>query len=90
MNEWVKFANSVKLKLMIRQSETSSYNNGAVLSFVTANTFLDNSAKIAGTYWDDTKEGKKHPMREFSTGGANYISTNVIGCKSFYRLFKHK
>lgn len=83
LDEWVKFANSVKLKLMIRQSETSNYNNGAVLSFVAANSFLDSSAKIVGSYWDDTKEGKKHPMREFSTGGANYFSTNVIGCKSF-------
>ncbi|MCK5814824.1 MAG: SusD/RagB family nutrient-binding outer membrane lipoprotein, partial [Flavobacteriaceae bacterium] len=43
LDEWVKFANSVKLKLMIRQSETSNYNNGDVLSFVTSNSFLDNS-----------------------------------------------
>jgi len=88
LNQWVKFANSVKLKLMIRQSETSNYNNGTALSFVKSKTFLDTSAKIAGSYWDDTKEGKKHPMREFSTGGANYLSTNVIGCKSFIDYLK--
>ena len=83
MQEWVKFAKSVKLKLLIRQSETSSYNNANVLTFITNNDFLTNSAKIAGSYWSDNTEGKKHPMREFSTGGANFLSTNVIGCKTF-------
>jgi hypothetical protein len=28
-------------------------------------------------------EGKRHPMREFQQGGANYFSTNVRACKSF-------
>ena len=84
MTDWIKFTNSLKLKLMLRQSETSNYNNANTLSFVMNNEFLETSAKIDGsTYWDDSKEGKKHPMREFSTGGANYLSTNVIGCKSF-------
>lgn len=83
MAEWVKFANSLKLKLMIRLSETSNYNNADLVAFISNNSFLTNSAKISGNYWSDDKEGKKHPMREFSTGGANYLSTNVIGCKTF-------
>ncbi|PCH76606.1 MAG: SusD/RagB family nutrient-binding outer membrane lipoprotein [Flavobacteriaceae bacterium] len=88
MEEWKKFANSVKLKLMIRLSETSGYDNAAVISFISNNSFLTNSAKISGTYWSDDQEGKKHPMREFSTGGANYLSTNVIGCKTFIDYLK--
>lgn len=83
MQKWVKFAKSVKLKLLIRQSETSNYNNANVLTFITNNNFLTNSAKIAGSYWSDNTEGKKHPMREFETNGANFLSTNVIGCKTF-------
>jgi len=83
MTEWKKFANSVKLKLMIRQSETAGYNNAALVTFIQNNSFLTNSAKIAGTAWSDDEEGKRHPMREFQEGGANYLSTNVIGSKSF-------
>lgn len=80
---WEKFANSLKLKLMMRQSETSGYNNADVITFINSVTFLDESAKISGSIWDDSQEGKKHPMREFETAGANYLSGNVIGCKTF-------
>ncbi|MFA5229807.1 MAG: SusD/RagB family nutrient-binding outer membrane lipoprotein, partial [Candidatus Paceibacterota bacterium] len=41
------------------------------------------SAKIPGTIWADDQEGKRHPMREFEAGGANYFSTNVIASKNF-------
>ncbi len=81
--QWKRFVNSLKLKLMIRLSETSEYSNAEVLSFIQSADLLTKSAKIPGTVWDDSKEGKRHPMREFQAGGANYLSQNVIGCKSF-------
>lgn len=84
LSKWYKFATSLKLKLMIRLSETSEYNNASVLSFIQANSFLTESAKISGSMWDDTMEGKRHPMREFQAGGANYISQNVRASKSFF------
>ncbi|MGY6647391.1 SusD/RagB family nutrient-binding outer membrane lipoprotein [Wenyingzhuangia sp. IMCC45574] len=84
MAKWEQFANSLKLKLMMRQSETPGYDNAAVITFIENATFLTESAKIIGSeYWDDTQEQKRHPMREFQEGGANYLSTNVIGCKTF-------
>lgn len=81
--KWKLFVNSLKLKLMIRLSETSGYNNSALLSFVENNSFLQESAKIGGSVWSDDQEGKRHPMREFEEGGAKYLSTNVIACKTF-------
>lgn len=84
LTKWELFANSLKLKLMMRQSETSGYNNADVISFINSASFLTESAKIEGSkYWDDTQEKKRHPMREFEEGGAAYLSTNVIGCKTF-------
>jgi len=83
MAKWKKFANSVKLKLMLRLSETSGYDNAKVLAFVKANDFLTASAKISGKVWSDGQEGKRHPMREFQEGGAGYLTTNVIACKNF-------
>jgi hypothetical protein len=83
LNAWYQFANALKLKLMIRLSETPQYNNATALSFVQSADLLTSSAKIPGTVWDDSMEGKRHPMREFQQGGANYFSTNVIACKNF-------
>ncbi|MGQ1891117.1 SusD/RagB family nutrient-binding outer membrane lipoprotein [Thermophagus sp. OGC60D27] len=86
LDNWMKFANSLKLKLMLRLSETDEYNNSAVISFIEANPngFLtSSSAAISGSTWTNDQEGKRHPMLEFEEGGASYLSTNVIGCKSF-------
>ncbi|MBR8721369.1 hypothetical protein IX307_002561 [Bacteroides pyogenes] len=83
LEQWKLFANSLKLKLMLRLSETPQYDNAKTLAFVKANRFLAKSAKIAGSVWVDGQEGKRHPMREFEAGEANYLSTNVIACKNF-------
>jgi len=83
LNAWYKFANALKLKLMIRVSETPQYNNSSVLSFIQTADLLTTSAKISGSVWNESMEGKRHPMREFQLGGANYFSTNVIASKNF-------
>ena len=83
LEQWYQFANALKLKLMLRLSETSQYNNATVLAFIESADILTASAKIPGKTWEDGKEGKRHPMREFQAGDANYLSQNVRGCKSF-------
>lgn len=84
LTKWELFVNSLKLKLMMRVSETSQYNNSTVLSYIEETEFLTTeSAKISGSIWSDNEEGKRHPMREFQQGGAGYLSTNIIACKSF-------
>jgi hypothetical protein len=83
LDAWVKFANALKLKLMLRLSETPQYDNAVLLTFVDNADLLTSSAKISGSIWDDSREGKRHPLREFEAGGANYFSQNVIACKTF-------
>lgn len=83
MDAWYRFANSLKLKLMIRLSETPQYNNASVLSFIQNSDLLIASAKIPRSVWDEKKEGKRHPMREYQEGDAGYFSTNVIASKNF-------
>jgi hypothetical protein len=85
---WRRFANALKLKLKLRISESGKYNNNEVLSFIKSADFLTTSAKISGSMWNDAMEGKRHPMREFQQGGANYISLNVRACKSFFDYLK--
>lgn len=82
LEQWHQFVNSLKLKLMLRLSETPGYDNAKVLNFVQDNDFIANSAKLPGSIWDDAQEGKRHPMREFEAGGASYLTTNVIACKT--------
>lgn len=88
LNQWVKFANSLKLKLMLRLSETQGYNNANTLAWVQRGNLLETSAKISGSIWSDGEEGKRHPMREFQEGGAGYLTTNVIACRSFLDYLK--
>ncbi|MBI9056484.1 MAG: SusD/RagB family nutrient-binding outer membrane lipoprotein [Labilibaculum sp.] len=83
LDQWKLFANSLKLKLMIRLSETSSYNNAALVTFIESAEFIKNNAGISGDTWSDSDEGKRHPMREFEEDGANYLSGNVIASKNF-------
>ncbi len=83
LDQWKLFANSLKLKLMMRLSETDTYNNAAVVSFIESAEFLKNNAGISGSTWSDGQEGKRHPMREFEEGGADYLSSNVIASKNF-------
>jgi hypothetical protein len=79
MNHWMEFAKSLKLKLMLRLSETPNYNNVEVLAFVSQGGFITQSASIPGSLWED-KNNKRHPMVEFEDAG--YFD-NVIASKTF-------
>lgn len=89
LSKWNTFAKSLKLKLMLRLSETPEYDNDAVLQYIENNTLLTESACIPGNVWNDGQEGKRHPMREFEAGGAGYFTQNVIACKNFIDYLKN-
>lgn len=78
VSAWVAFTKSLKLKLMLRLSETSGYNNAEVLSFAKEGGFITETAKISGEIWEP-KDGKRHPMVEFDDAG--YFD-NVIASKT--------
>lgn len=81
VSKWIQFSNSLKLKLMLRLSETPSYNNADVLAFVNSADLLQESAQIPGSIFEN-KDGKRHPMAEFEAGSAGYLTTNVIASKT--------
>lgn len=86
MSKWYAFANTLKVKLMLRLSETTKFDLAALkahLEAASANgTLLEHSARIPASMWNDAQEGKRHPMREYEAGGASYISGAVIACKT--------
>lgn len=90
-----RFIYSLKLKLMLRLSETADFSNAALLSFVESTTptgyvgtekfLVDQTAMLPGSYWGE-QAGKKHPMVEFEIG--KYLSGNVIASKTFIDYLK--
>lgn len=86
--QWKRFANTLKLKLMLRLSETAEYDNAKTLAFVQSGNFLKSSVTIPGSVWEDGKEGKRHPLREYEQGGANNFTANIIACTSFIEYLK--
>ncbi len=83
MEDWMAFAHSLKLKLYMRLSETSYYNNSEMLSFIENNQLLTYySAAIPGSIFEN-QDYKRHPLYEYNTG-TGYLNTNVRACKSFF------
>ncbi|SFE39550.1 SusD/RagB family nutrient-binding outer membrane lipoprotein [Sunxiuqinia elliptica] len=78
MLKWKAFVKSLKLKLMIRLSETSKYNNADLIALAEAGGFITENAMIHGNIWND-KDGKRHPMDEFIDAG--YFD-NVIASRT--------
>ena len=81
MDLWMEFAKSLKLKLMLRLSETSGYDNSELLTLVQQGGLLSTTAMIPGEVWE-AKDGKQHPMVEFDEGSAGYIGGNVIASRT--------
>jgi hypothetical protein len=68
MLKWKAFVKSLKLKLMLRLSETSKFNSSALLELAEEGGFISENAMIHGNIWED-KDGKRHPMVEFIDAG---------------------
>jgi len=81
VDSWLAFAKSLKLKLMLRLSETSKFNLQEALALANSGGFITETAMIDGSIWED-KDGKRHPMVEFDAAG--YFD-NVIASMTMVR-----
>ncbi len=79
LDNWSRFANSLKLKLAHRLSNTDAYNNEQLLQFVESSSFLETSAMIKQSAWS-SKAGKMYPADEYANGG--YFTKNVNASRS--------
>lgn len=79
IDNWLTFAKSLKLKLMIRLSETAMYDNSAALALANSGGFITETAMISGNIWE-SKDGKRHPMVEFADAG--YFD-NILASRTF-------
>ncbi len=81
VDSWLAFAKSLKLKLMIRLSETPKFNLQEAVALANSGGFITETAMIHGNIWED-KDTKRHPMVEFYDAG--YFD-NVIASMTFVR-----
>ena len=84
MLNWKAFVKSLKLKLMLRLSETSKFNSSAIKTLADEGGFISKSAMIHGNIWED-KDGKRHPMVEFIDAG--YFD-NIIASRTMIDYLK--
>lgn len=93
MDQWIKFANTLKLRLLIRQS-TLAETDAATQTYLNEqfanleNNFLTSSATLNPGYTDAT--GKQNPFYEdygFNTAGEPTFNYDFITATSYAALF---
>lgn len=84
IEQWYKFANSLKLKLNLRLSEYSELGMtmAEMLSFISDESkFLtEDNAQISSNIWQ-TKSSKQYPLDEYENG--SFAKTNIVASKTF-------
>jgi hypothetical protein len=78
LNQWVKFANSLKLRLLMRTSEVDA-KGSEITTLVSSGTFLESSADIAQISWSGTT-GNSNPMWSVQMNGVGdfYFASNAM------------
>lgn len=82
MEQWVRFANTLKLKMYMRMSYTSMANPTAVTELIAENNFITEDAAFRNF---DNTTGKRNPWYEVQNiflGDINNIASNTL--HSFY------
>ena len=78
LNKWKKFANSLKLRVYMRLSETGSADGEAVKAHISRGNFMENNTDIAWVPFDGTS-GNQNPMwaRQMFGVGDFYFASNA-------------
>lgn len=78
MNNWIEFANTLKLKLYLRMAYTSRANSAAVMNLINEGNFLSEDAAFTA-FADAT--GKRNPYYEVQIeflGNVNTVASNSL------------
>lgn len=78
MAQWVGFANSLKLRMLMRASGTSMANAAAVKALLAADNFITSDAMMTQFA---NEEGKRNPYYEIQVdrlGGVNQMASNTM------------
>ncbi|MGQ1787753.1 SusD/RagB family nutrient-binding outer membrane lipoprotein [Saccharicrinis sp. GN24d3] len=83
VDEWIGFANAMKLKIFMRQSETSSNHSSDIQALLTANNFMTMDVKFASFSDEQNKRNSWYDTEVDRLGGVNHVATrNIISYMS--------
>lgn len=83
LSEWIGFANAMKLKLYMRQSETSADYSTEIKALLDANEFMTMDVKFAAFSDEQNKRNSWYDTEVDRLGGINHVATrNIISFMS--------
>ncbi len=88
-DHWYSFAKTIKLKLMMRLSATSGYDNAQVLTLINQGGFIDSMAMIYRNVWTFGEHGKQYPLIEYQVLSAGRIQSNVVASATFIEWLQY-
>ncbi len=74
MSQWAAFANSLKLRMMLRLVNTKKFSYEEIKTFAESNVLLSENAQISESIWE-TKPSKMYPLDEYE--GSGFPSKNA-------------
>lgn len=78
MEDWVKFANTLMLKLYLRMSYTSSANSSEVMSLINEDNFISADAKFAAYDGEIDKSNPFYDVQLDRLGDVNNVASNSL------------
>jgi hypothetical protein len=78
MAQWVGFANTLKLRMLMRASATSQGNMQAIKDLVAANNFITADAKMTSFADEQAKRNPYYEIQVDRLGGVNQAASNSI------------
>ncbi|MBF0694978.1 MAG: SusD/RagB family nutrient-binding outer membrane lipoprotein [Flavobacterium sp.] len=84
MNHWIRFANTLKLKMYMRMSYTSMANPAAVNALIAENNFLTTDASFAIF---GTSLNQRHPFYEVQIATTGLGDVNNIASSSIHEFY---
>lgn len=78
IDEWIGFANAVKLKIFMRQSETSNNHSAEVQALLAANNFMTENVLFNAFADEQNKRNPWYDTEVDRLGGINHVATRNI------------
>lgn len=78
MGEWIGFANAMKLKIYMRQSETSNKHEAEIKALLADNNFMSMDVEFASFSNEQNKRNSWYDTEVDRLGGINHVATKNI------------
>ena len=78
INEWIGFANALKLKIFMRQSETADKHQAEINALIDANNFMTMDVMFSSFAEEQNKRNPWYDTDVDRLGGVNHVATRNI------------